>query len=201
MTRNRVRSLPLPSVAIGAFLLLAVAGGGCSKKEEGKELAPPPTATPEGAGQAQPATTPVEVATAAPTPIPAEVLSGKVVQVVRADTLKVQEGKKSIEVKLYGILLPGKKAAILKQAKAYVAKLVLKKKISVEVKEKSRSRIIGIVTLASGTNLNHELVRRGYVSLSPTGESDEAAVQLQEQAKAAKKGLWAEPKKKHRVKR
>jgi endonuclease YncB( thermonuclease family) len=166
-----------------------VSGIGCSKKEE----APPvPTPVPEAAA------TPLEVATAAPTPIPTETISGKVIQVVGVSALKVQEGKKKIDVRLYGIVSPGKKSPVLAKAKAYVAKVTLKKKISVEVTEKSGSRIIGVVTLASGANLNHELLKKGYASLDPNVTGDDMAAQLQDEAKTAKRGIWAAPKKKAR---
>ncbi len=203
MTTNLFGSKRVSSVAATLLIslgMLAVASG-CSKKEE-NTAAPPsltPVATPENVTPAAPAGTPQVVATIAPTPTPPEILSGKVTRVIRADTLTIQEGTKKVEVKLYGIDLPSKKPAILKKAKLYITKLVLKKEVSVEVREKSDSRIIGTVTLASGTNLSHELLKRGYASLDPNTESDETSTQLQDQAKTAKKGLWAAPaKKKHR---
>ncbi|MFH1017464.1 MAG: thermonuclease family protein [Pseudomonadota bacterium] len=203
MTTNLFGSHRVSSVAITFLISLGILAmaGGCSKKEE-NAAAPPsltPVATPENVTPAAPEGTPLSAATVAPTPIPPEILSGKVIQVVRADTLKVQEGTRKVTVKLYGIDLPSKKAAILKKAKAYITKLVLKKTVSVEVREKADSRITGIVTLASGTNLSHELLKRGYASLDSNAVTEDAETQLQDQAKAAKKGMWAAPaKKKHR---
>ena len=189
--RTDNRSIFFPGFAF--LFIAALSAAGCSKKE----VAPPPVETPTPAATVVFTPTPEPTAT----PVPREVVSGKVTQVTQADSLIMLVGKKKVNVKVYGVVLPKKNAAILKSAKKFATRLVLQKKISVEVVERSKGRIVGFVTVSSGTNLGHELLNKGYASFKGDSLIDAAAAGIEDQAKAAKVGLWADPKKKKKGKR
>ncbi|HLG20686.1 MAG TPA: thermonuclease family protein [Bdellovibrionota bacterium] len=165
---------------------------GCSRTEK----------TPGGQGAAEtPAAVSAEgVPEKGTTTSPQEIFTGesaKVLKVVQADTLKISMGKKKYDVKLYGVVLPGKKPAVMAKAKKFAADLVLGKEVLVDAKGKDRKgRIFAMVSLPPGPNLNHELVREGYAQWNQKHAKDIYAKDLQDQAKMAKKGMWAEPKKK-----
>ncbi len=170
---------------------------GCSKKEKESEISPPvATSAPAVEVQAQ-ATPPATLSPAPPTHSPEQ--HGKVIQVIQADTLKILEQKKKELVRLYGVHLPKGKSAILARGKKLAEKLVLGKSVRLEVKGKDGAgHILAIVILPPGTNLNHELVRDGDVIWDPKSGKDPVAQELQDQAKTAKKGLWASSAKKRK---
>ena len=194
MFKNYSRSLTLVSAGAAVLLVLGVSPLGCSKKE--KEAGAPAPASTQAGQPAQPQ--------AASTPVPREIFSGreaKVVKVIQANTLQILQGKKKFDVKLYGVVLRTDKPAINAKAKKFVSDLLLGKQVLVDLKKRDRSgRLIAMVSLPPGPNANHELVREGYASWDQKTARDQYSLELEEQAKAARKGIWAEPVKKSRRK-
>jgi endonuclease YncB( thermonuclease family) len=121
--------------------------------------------------------------------------TGKVVGVIDGDTLDVlRDGSNSVRVRLSGIDCPEKKQAFGQRAKQFTSKLSFGKMVT--VKENGSGgwgRTLGEVMLPDGRSLNHELVRAGwawwYKQYAP---KDAALAALEEQARAAKVGLWAD---------
>ncbi len=89
------------------------------------------------------------------------VFEGYVVKVLDGDSLLVRSGSKTREVRLWGIDCPEYRQPYAEKARQLSKKLVLKKKVKVQVQGKDRySRYLGIVS-QNGVNLNYQLVKSG----------------------------------------
>ena len=82
------------------------------------------------------------------------------------------------------------------RAKQFVSALAFGKEVKVEVKDHDRyGRTVADVILPDGRNLNHEIVKAGfawwYRKYAPKDTELEA---LESEARAAKRGLWADPR-------
>ncbi|HOX59171.1 MAG TPA: thermonuclease family protein [Verrucomicrobiota bacterium] len=121
--------------------------------------------------------------------------SGRVVGVTDGDTIVVlSEGKVSRKIRLHAVDCPESRQAFGKKAKQLTSDLCFNKEVTVRVVDTDRyGRLVGLVFLPDGRLLNEELVRAGlawwYRKYAPKfvglGE-------LEEQARAAKLGLWAD---------
>ncbi len=101
---------------------------------------------------------------------------------------------KGERIRLHGIDCPEKRQAFGKKAKQFTSGLVFGKTVTVTVMDVDRyGRTVGEVSLSEGLVLNHELIRAGlawwYRKYAP---DDEMLAQLEANAKAAKRGLWAD---------
>ncbi len=54
-------------------------------------------------------------------------------------------------------------------------------------------RTVGVVLLPDGRSLNHELVRAGLAGMYRRYTTDESLSDLEEEARVAGRGLWADP--------
>jgi endonuclease YncB( thermonuclease family) len=181
--------MPLWGAALS--LVLGLLAFGCSRREKEPEApTTPETSASETGTKDQPNSAP---------PSALETFTGetaKVLKVTDADTLTIKMGKKTFDVKLYGVVVPEKNPVLREKAKKFAARLVGGKEVLVDAKRKENSgRIIAMVSLPPGPNLNHELVREGYAWWDQKSARDIYAKDLQDQAKMAKKGLWAGPTK------
>lgn len=129
---------------------------------------------------------------------PAFSFTGQVVGVLDGDTIEVlpSEGlhNKTKRVRLHGIDCPEKKQAFGNRAKQAMSALVFAKSVTVESRGQDKyKRIVGVVLLSDGTNVNRELVAQGwcwhYEKYAP---DDLVLAVLELAARSAKKGLWAD---------
>lgn len=125
----------------------------------------------------------------------AESFSGQVVGVSDGDTIKVMRAGKAVKVRLSGIDCPERRQAFGRRAKRFTSDLVFRKTVTVEIEDIDRwGRLVAEVLLPDGKNLNHELVRAGlawwYRRYAP---KDDQLKRLEQEARAAKRGLWADP--------
>ena len=124
----------------------------------------------------------------------ADELRGKVVSIADGDTITVLDAdKKQHKVRLNGIDAPEKKQAFGAKSKARLGELVAGKDVMVEWKEKDTyGRTMGKVT-QNGVDVNLQMVKEGlawhYRKYSKAAELSRAEAE----AKAGKKGLWADP--------
>jgi micrococcal nuclease len=122
-------------------------------------------------------------------------LTGKVVAVADGDTITVQQEMGPAKIRLQGIDAPEKAQPSGEQAKQFTTGLVLGKNVSVEVITKDKyGRTVGIVFVGEPPQcLNDELLRAGlawwFRKYSP---GDQRLARLEEEARKAKRGLWAE---------
>ncbi len=119
----------------------------------------------------------------------------KVVGVSDGDTITVLHDGKAERIRLHGIDCPEKRQAFGNRAKQFTSTLVFGTTVTVQVMDRDRyGRTVGVVLLPDGRSLNHELVRAGfawwYWRYTP---DDETLAQLEREARAAKRGLWADP--------
>ncbi len=120
--------------------------------------------------------------------------TGRVVGVSDGDTITVLHNGKGERIRLHGIDCPEKRQAFGNRAKQFTSNLVFGKTVTVQVLDRDRyGRTVGVVLLPDGRSLNHELVKAGfawwYWRYTP---DDETLAQLEREARAAKRGLWAD---------
>jgi len=119
--------------------------------------------------------------------------SGKVVGISDGDTIKVLHNGKEERVRLNGIDCPEKRQAFGTRAQQFTSDLAFGKEVTVRAMGHDRhGRTIGDVILADGTNLNQELVKAGLAWWYQRFSADETLGRLESEARAAKRGLWAE---------
>ena len=122
----------------------------------------------------------------------AETLEGKVVSVVDGNTFEIlTKDKEKVKVMLYDVDSPELDQPHGKEAKVFVEKLLLKKKVKVELKGKDRwgNKLAGI-QLKNGSDLSTELVKSGFAWV---GERYQKLGQLkgfENSAKDKKIGMW-----------
>jgi len=93
----------------------------------------------------------------------ADTFTGKVVGVSGGDTISVMRGDRSVKVRLHGIDCPEKKQAFGTRAKQFTSDLAFGKEVTVRIQTTDRyGRIVGMVILPDGKNLNWELVGTGF---------------------------------------
>lgn len=125
----------------------------------------------------------------------AETITGKVVGVADGDTITVLQEETQYKIRFHGIDCPESGQDYGRAAKAFTADHCFGDEVTVVVTDTDRyGRKVGLVLLRDGRVLNHELVAAGlahwYADYAP---ADEALKRLQEEAKAAKRGLWSRP--------
>jgi len=120
----------------------------------------------------------------------------KVVHIADGDTITVLRGREQIKIRLNGIDCPESRQPWGRKAKRFTADLVGMKTVQVQPIDKDRyGRLVAVVSLPeTGQVLGLELVRAGlawwYRRYAP---KDQDLREAEERAKAARKGLWADP--------
>jgi len=120
----------------------------------------------------------------------AETITGRVVAVADGDTLTVLSDRTQIKVRLTEIDAPEKKQPFGNRSKQSLSDLCFNKTATVESSGKDRyRRVLGLVT-CDGVNANAEQIRRGMAWVFDRYVTDKSLYALQDEAKAAKRGLW-----------
>jgi endonuclease YncB( thermonuclease family) len=131
----------------------------------------------------------------APETQPAERFSGNVVGVADGDTISVMRDGKAVTVRLQGIDCPEKRQAYGARAKQFTSQRVFGQVVTVIVRGTDRyGRTLGEVVQPDGMNLNRTLVEEGLAWWYRQYSDDDALRQLEEEARAAQRGLWADRK-------
>jgi micrococcal nuclease len=128
------------------------------------------------------------------------IFRGKVASVPDGNTIKILSNKpfplnylKKIKVKLAGIDAPEKAQVNGEGAKKALANLVAGKVVTVvEVHRDKHGTIVGHVNV-HGVDVNTEMVRMGYAWVHKKYVNNTNLYNLEDNAKEAKLGLWAEP--------
>jgi endonuclease YncB( thermonuclease family) len=124
----------------------------------------------------------------------AEEFTGKVVGISDGDTLSVLRDGKDVKVRLYGVDTPEKAQAFGTQARKFTGDLVFQQVVAVQIRATDRyGRFVGEVLLPDGRSLNQVLVQAGmawwYQRYAP---NEPILAQLEAEARAARRGLWAD---------
>jgi len=121
------------------------------------------------------------------------VYEGKVVHVADGDTLAILSGGKRIKIRLAEIDTPEKRQPYGMQAKKALAALAFGKHVRVVTVTVDRyGRTVGKV-YAGGVDVNAELVRQGHAWVYRRYAKDPRLYEFEAAARAAKRGLWANP--------
>jgi micrococcal nuclease len=124
----------------------------------------------------------------------AEQFTGKVVGISDGDTISVLRQGKAVQVHLYGVACPTRGHALGAQARQFTRDVAFQQVVAVLVDSStSRSqRLIAAVQLPDGRDLSQALVQAGYAwHDSRYAPADRRLAQLEAEARAAKRGLWA----------
>ena len=121
-----------------------------------------------------------------------EEFSGKVISVTDGDTLKVLVNKETITVRLEGIDAPESKQSYGKKAKEALDKLVAGKTVTVKKTGTDKyNRTLGIV-MVGDVDTSAKLVEDGWAWHFKKYNDEERLAKLEDAARNAKKGLWAD---------
>jgi endonuclease YncB( thermonuclease family) len=117
-----------------------------------------------------------------------------VVGVTDGDTITVLHNGRREALRLHGIDAPEKGQAFGERAKQFTSGLLFGRTVVVRVRGRDRyGRTIGDVLLLDGRNLNQEVVRAGYAWWYRRYSKDPRLAELEAQARAGRRGLWAGP--------
>jgi micrococcal nuclease len=120
--------------------------------------------------------------------------SGQVVGVLDGDTIEVLHDQKPERIRLYGIDCPEKWQAFGQKAKQATSTLLFGKDVNIETHGRDKHRRTLGTVIQKGMNVNQELVKEGWCWwFSKYVPNDTALKRLEQEAKEAKKGLWADP--------
>ena len=122
----------------------------------------------------------------------AEEFSAKVIVVMDGDTVLVLRDNMRIKVRLAEIDAPEKAQAFGEKSKQSLAELVLNKQVHVDSQAVDvYGRLVALIKVGE-LNVNHEQVQRGMAWASSRSNRSEELLALQNDAKKAKRGLWAQ---------
>lgn len=122
----------------------------------------------------------------------AEGFSGKVIAVFDGDTLLVARDGKPAKVRLANIDAPEKQQSYGRLSRQSLQELVGKRVVQVDSQAVDQyGRLIGFVRLET-LDINQEQVRRGMAWEYSYHHGDRVYSALQDEAKRARRGLWAE---------
>ena len=119
----------------------------------------------------------------------------RVIAVSDGDTITVldemDQGK--FKIRLDKIDAPEKKQAFGSKSKQFLSSLISGKQVSIRYKAVDRcGRILGVV-YCDGIEINLVMVQTGYAWHYSYYDQTPAYIQAEKQARADKKGLWADP--------
>ncbi len=121
-----------------------------------------------------------------------EIISGKVISIKDGDTIEILYKNKAERIRLFGVDCPEKNQDYGSKARQFTADLVFNKTVKADIKNKDMyGRSVAEIILPDGQSLNRELVKKGYAWHYKEYSKDETLAELENQARAQKKGLWA----------
>lgn len=122
----------------------------------------------------------------------ADELTGLVVGIADGDTLRVLVDRREVRVRLDQIDAPEKAQAFGQRSRQSLAEMAFRQSARVVTHGTDRyGRTVGTVYV-DGRDVNAEQVRRGLAWVYPRYAHDAALYDLQRQAQADRRGLWAD---------
>jgi endonuclease YncB( thermonuclease family) len=134
------------------------------------------------------------LACAAPALAAGGVWTGRGVAVSDGDTIRVLRGRAQERVRLHGVDCPELGQAFGQRARQRTAELVMGRDVRVRVLDRDRyGRLVAEIILPDGESLNRKLVAEGLAWWYREYARRDAGLRLlEEQARAARRGLWAD---------
>jgi endonuclease YncB( thermonuclease family) len=120
--------------------------------------------------------------------------SAKVIGVKDGDTIEVLYKNKPIVIRLEHIDCPEKKQPFGKKAKQFVSTKIFGEKVKIKTNGKTDrwKRMIGVVILDNGDNLNKLLVKNGLAMHYKKYSKDNSYDLIEKKAQNEKVGLWSQ---------
>ncbi len=136
---------------------------------------------------------PIAISLALQVPAIAADYNATVVSVPDGDSINVLHGTQKERIILFGIDCPEVGQEYGQEARNFTDKSCYKKIVGISVSgTDAKGRVIAVVNLPDGTNLNQELVKQGLAWWSDKyAPNDTALKQLHDAAKAGRVGLWS----------
>ncbi len=127
-------------------------------------------------------------------PAHAKTLHGTVIKVSDGDTLTLLSGKRQYKIRLTQIDAPEKEQAYGQRARRSLSELSFRQEARVETDVQDKyGRTVGTVWVAD-RNINMEQVRRGMAWVYTQYSHSRDMLQIEQEARLARRGLWAENK-------
>lgn len=124
---------------------------------------------------------------------PAMACVGKVVGVTDGDTIKVLCEGVETKVRLNQIDTPERGQAFGSKAKEVLSNLVFNRTVRLEIVDTDRyGRAVATVWVGE-TDANREMVRMGFAWAYRKYLRDQSLIEVEAEAKASRRGLWADP--------
>jgi micrococcal nuclease len=118
----------------------------------------------------------------------------RVVTVHEGDRLTIRHDGRSEIIYLQDVDCPELKQPHGKQAKHAIAAYVGNRDVVVRSLKRDRhGRTTAEIFLQDGRNVGHELVKEGLAWSRPDTSQDQSLVEVEQLARAERKGLWSEP--------
>jgi micrococcal nuclease len=130
--------------------------------------------------------------------VPVQVLAGtefvaRVLTVHEGDRVTIHYQEKNQMLALRDVDCPELKQPYGKQAKHAAAAYLANRDVVVrELKKDQRGRVTADIFLTDGRNIAHELVKEGLAWVLPGEVYDPTLKDMEELARASKRGLWSE---------
>lgn len=119
--------------------------------------------------------------------------SGTVVRIVDGDTLDVRVANRPVRVRLAQIDAPERSQAYGARARQALSALAFRRVVTVaDVGADQYGRQLGAV-FVGGVNINAAMVDRGMAWAYRQYLADRSLIRLEQQARAAHRGLWSDP--------
>ena len=127
--------------------------------------------------------------------VPGSTFEAKVIGVTDGDSLKVLRGRESIRIRLEGVDCPEMRPPqpYCRKAKTFISQRAFNRKVRVRVitTDKYGRKVCRVEV--DGQDLSVELLRAGLAWHSKRYNQEPALASLQAEARARKRGLWADP--------
>ena len=121
-----------------------------------------------------------------------EEFSGKVIAVTDGDTIKVLVNKETVTVRLEGIDAPESKQSFGNKSKEALSRLVAGKTVTVKKTGTDKyKRTLGVV-IVGDVDANAKMIEDGYAWHFKKYNDEERLAKLEDAARKAKRGLWAD---------
>jgi endonuclease YncB( thermonuclease family) len=122
-----------------------------------------------------------------------EELTGEIVSITDGDTAKILVGKEQVTIRLEGIDAPESNQSFGKKSKEALAALIFGKTVEVKKTGEDRyGRSLGFI-FVEDIDVNAQMIEDGWAWHFKKYNDEQRLAELEEEAKAEKRGLWADP--------
>ena len=123
----------------------------------------------------------------------ADTFTGRVLAVSDGDTITVMRSGSPVKIRFNGIDAPEKAQPFGDRAYQFVSRKANGETVTIRPTDTDRyGRVVGVVILPDGKNLNAELVAAGMAWHYKRYSDDATLARLEREARKARRGLWAD---------